>query len=218
MVNQTYYQMPKQQTYRLIIDIELYQYMMVLAKQSAPNEILGIGMMTKREFGYITEFIVEEVFVPRQEVAPGYCTFAENAQNEIMNEILERGDSTEMLRFRWHSHGDGEVFFSPIDENDIDKCDSDYVVNLVVNARCDKVARLDILDPVRVRNIPLEVVIDAGDDKELVEECKEEILKNCRLLPEKVFAPRKKKKNLPILPRGGVTFVETGLQRPNKDL
>ena len=180
-----------EQTYRLIIDAELYQYMMTLAELSAPNEILGIGMISKKEHDYYMDFVVEEVFVPRQEVSHGYCTFAEGAQNEIIDEVLARGDSVEELCFRWHSHGYASVFFSPTDEKDIDNCDSPYVVNLVVNAYKDVIARLDVLEPVRVRNIPLEIVIDVPIDDTVVTECADEIAANCKILPKQSFVPQK---------------------------
>lgn len=168
-----------EQKYRLIIDTELYEYMMTLARESAPNEILGMGMLSKRCRGHNTEFILEEVFVPEQTVSPGYCKFKKGAQNDIINEVLERGDSPEGLCFRWHSHAFGSVYFSQTDEKDIDDCDSPYVVNLVVNARRDMVARLDVLEPVRVRHVPLEIIVEPSENEKLVRECKAEIKACC---------------------------------------
>lgn len=167
------------QKYNLLIDVELYEYMMTLARESAPNEILGMGMISMHCNDHCTDFVLEEVFIPDQFVAPGFCTFKVGAQNEIINEVLERGDSPEGLCFRWHSHGNGAVFFSSIDEDDIDECDSPYVVNLVVNARQEMVARLDILEPVRVRNIPVDVIVVPSGDVALAAECKQEIAQRC---------------------------------------
>ncbi len=181
--NEYYHAVNHKQRYRLIVDSELWGYMMALASLSAPNEVLGIGMITKRCVGYSTDFIVDEIFVPRQEVAANYCSFAEGAQNEIMNDILERGDSTEKLCFRWHSHGNGSVFFSTIDEKDIDNCDSPYVVNMVVNAYRDSIARLDILEPVRVRNIPLEILVDINEEILERTKCIREIKEKCKMVP-----------------------------------
>lgn len=175
------------QSYRLVIDAELYQYIMTLARESAPNEILGMGMISKQcsRSTRLTQFVLEEVFVPVQKVGPDDCVFEEGAQNEIIYEVIERGDSPVGLCFRWHSHADHPVYFSPIDENDIDDCDSPYVVNLVVNANRDMLARLDILEPVRVRNIPLEIIIEPTRDGELMAECKDEIKKYCKPFPER---------------------------------
>jgi len=178
--NEYYYAMNREQRYRLIVDSRLWGYMMALAELSAPNEILGIGMISKRCIGYNTDFIVDEIFIPRQEVASNYCSFADGAQNEIMHEILERGDSTEKLCFRWHSHGKGSVFFSAIDEKDIDNCDSPYVVNMVVNAYRNSIARLDVLEPVRVRNIPLEIFVDVKLEDIERTECMYEIKEKCK--------------------------------------
>lgn len=178
--NEYYYAVSHEQRYRLVIDSKLWGYMMALTVLSAPNEILGIGMMTKKCVGYNTDFIVDEIFIPKQEVAANCCSFADGAQNEIMNKILERGDNTERLCFRWHSHGNGPVFFSAIDEKDIDNCSFPYVVNLVVNVNQDSVARLDVLNPVRIRNIPLKIHINAEVRDAERAECMREIREKCK--------------------------------------
>ena len=170
----------REQSYNLLIDVELYEYIMTLARESAPNEVLGMGMISMQECGHCTDFLLEEVFIPNQFVAPGYCAFKEGSQNEIIEEVLERGDSPEGLCFRWHSHADGDVYFSSIDEDDIVNCDSPYVVNLVVNAKQEMIARLDILEPVPVRNIPVNVLVTPSLDEELIKECNAEIMQCCK--------------------------------------
>ena len=65
------------------------------------------------------------------------------------------------------------------------------MVNLVVNAYKDVIARLDVLEPVRVRNIPLEIVIDVPIDDAVVTECADEIAANCKILPKQSFVPQK---------------------------
>ena len=173
------------QQYRLLIDTDLYAYIMVLAQESAPNEITGMGMITKKVHGYFTDFVLEEVIVPEQLVCPGYSAFKEGAQNKIITDVLDRGDDPEKLCFRWHSHGNGAVFFSSIDEEDINNCDSPYVVNMVVNAQCDMVARLDVLEPVRIRHIPVNVVVEPLRDDALIRECRNEIKECCEVMQRK---------------------------------
>lgn len=173
------------QIYRLIIDTDLYEYMMTLAREIAPHEILGMGMISTKCYGHHTDFILEEVFVPKQTVSPGYCKFKKGAQNEIIDEVIERGDSPEGLCFRWHSHAFGSVYFSSVDEDDIDHCDSPYVVNLVVNAERDMVARLDVFEPMRIRNIPLKVIVEPSENNELVRECIAELKSCCEIMPSK---------------------------------
>lgn len=188
-MNESYGIMPsfEKQTYRLIIDTDLYSYIMQLAQQALPNEITGIGMVAKKCHGYHTDFVVEDVRVPKQYVSPDLSSFEEGALNKIIEEMLQEGDDVEKLCFRWHSHADGAVFFSHIDENDIDRCGSPYVVNLVVNARYEMLARLDILEPVRVRGIPLSVVIEPIYDEELIAECKADVTGCCKPMPSKKF-------------------------------
>lgn len=183
--NSAYMLGSEKQQYRLLIDTDLYAYIMVLAQESAPNEITGMGMITKKVHGYFTDFVLEEVIVPEQLVCPGYSAFKEGAQNKIITDVLERGDDPEKLCFRWHSHGNGAVFFSSIDEEDIADCDSPYVVNLVVNTHCDVIARLDVLEPIRIRNIPVRVVIEPAYDEALVEECRDEVKKCCEVMQKK---------------------------------
>ena len=180
MINEYYCAVDRKQRYRLIVNPRLWGRIMTLAELSSLNEILGIGMITKRCVGYNTDFILDEIFVPRQEVAANYCSFADGAQDEIINEILKRGDSTEKLCFWWRSHGKGSVFFSATDDKAIDNCGLPYVVNLVVNAYQDSIARLDVLDPVRVRNIPLKIFVDVNAEGAERAKCLSEIGEKCK--------------------------------------
>ena len=173
------------QCYRLIIDRDLYEYIMTLAQESAPNEILGMGAISKKYSANRTDFILEEVYIPEQFVLPGYCKFKEGAQNEIIEEVIASGGDPEKLCFRWHSHGNGSVYFSPVDESDIGNCDSPYVVNLVVNAEREMIARLDVFEPVHFHNIPVSIIIEPVKDKELVAECRADIEACCEPMPPK---------------------------------
>lgn len=175
--------------YRLLIDIELYSYMMTLAQESLPNEILGMGAVAVKSSKYCTDFILEDIFIPEQLVSPSYCTFKEGAQNRIIEEVIERGGDVEKLCFRWHSHANGPVYFSPVDEKDIKNCDSPYVVNLVVNARQEMKARLDILEParaygrkIRFSNVPVSVVVQPLADETAIKECQDDIASCCEEL------------------------------------
>lgn len=173
------------QSYRLIIDIELYQYIMTLAQESTPNEIIGMGAIVKEYHKHYTDFILTDVIVPEQYVSPGYCAFKEGAQNKIIRDVIEGGGNPEELCFRWHSHANGPVFFSLLDEEDIANCDSPYVVNMIINAKHEMIARLDVFEPVHFRNIPVSIIIKPIPYEGLIVECQENIKSCCETITRK---------------------------------
>ena len=56
-------------------------------------------------------------------------------------------------------------------------------MNMVVNAYRDNIARLDILEPVRVRNIPLEILVDINEEILERTKCIREIKEKCKMVP-----------------------------------
>lgn len=139
---------------------------------SSPNEITGIGTIKL----YHGHFLVDQIFVPQQKVCPGYCESDHGAINEIIFNVVEDNPARAgELRFRWHSHAKSSVFWSTTDEKDIDTWQGPWAVNLVMNVHDDYLARLDLYDPLRVRNVPLElkIIIPIPDDTMM--QCQQEI-------------------------------------------
>lgn len=159
---------------RLHIPIKIWRQLLSYAQLSAPNEITGIGTVVAIDNESLR---VTEIFLPKQVASTVDCEFAEGELNAIVYDLLTREDSARAkeLRFRWHSHGLGQVFWSQKDEQDINDWDSSWVVNLVMNAMSEYLVRFDYFEPLRVRNYPVKLIIDYPEDAELRRGCAQEI-------------------------------------------
>lgn len=168
----------------LHIPIQIWQQMRYYAKASTPNEVTGIG--TIRASHSKTELYVTEVFLPPQRTSPSFSQFDEGALNEVIYDLIcQDPERSEELRFRWHSHGESPAFWSSIDMQDIESWESSWVVNAVINAHGDFLARLDIFEPLRVRNVELDLCIDYPEDSNLFAQCITEIQSKVRRYQEK---------------------------------
>ena len=169
----------------LIIPYLVWLKMLCYARQSLPDEVTGIGLIEPLSDpdGRVRSFIVQDIFIAPQRVSPGYCEFEDDALHNIYSDLIEAGRSTDVpkLRFRWHSHGDGSVFFSTIDAKDIEdnKLNVDWMVSIVINARKDHIARLDTFEPFRM-SVPLEVDIMDQIPKEMLDRCRLEVVQMSR--------------------------------------
>lgn len=174
----------------LHIPIETWQRIRYYIDACAPREVTGIGTITRIS---PTELRVTEIFLPNQRSNAGYCECDEEELNGIIFNLVEdnparAGD----LRFRWHSHANGQCFWSETDQEDINSWPSDWVVNLVSNVKGDVLARLDMFNPFRVANVPLELVIDLPTSEELREACFAEAMQKVRPLVEPLTLPKGK--------------------------
>lgn len=191
------------------IPLDILQQIQNYVKFAAPYEVTGIGTVKVvpgqsnlavdgRSIRNTDDFLVSEVFLPSQHSSTGYCRFADDALNNIILHVME--DSPERaaeLRFRWHSHGNGSVFWSPIDEADISDWRSPWLLSLVTNVQGEYLLRLDTFDDLRLtlHDLTLEVILP--EDPNLKAIHRREITDKVRILKE---APYEK------------------LQRPNPDL
>ena len=153
---------------QLTIPLSIWQKIMLYAKCSLPNEVTGIGLV-ELEPKTDDHYRVTKIFLPKQSVNPVFSQFSETGLNEIISDVIaEDVQDAVKLRFRWHSHGNSKVFYSDIDNADIEKCESDWVFNLIVNARGDYCIRFDQLRPIRIRNHPVKLVIDYLDGADIM--------------------------------------------------
>lgn len=168
----------------LHIPITIWQRLRLYTELSLPNEVTGIGTI---EVQGPDDVVVREVFLPRQKTSPGVCEFADGELNRIIYELIERDDASysgaSQLRFRWHSHALGNVFWSTKDEDDINDWDASWVVNLVMNVHGDHLARLDYFQPLHVHNHPVTLVIDYPEDPALRVACLQEIRERLTVMP-----------------------------------
>lgn len=157
----------------LHIPVEIWQRLQHYTELCSPNEVTGIGTVVVLD---PENLLVTETFLPRQTTSPAACEFKEGELNEIIYGLLEKdADRTGQLRFRWHSHGLSEVFWSQKDERDIEAWEASWVVNLVMNARGEYLLRLDYFSPLRIRNYAIGLQIDYPDSSTLRAQCAAEL-------------------------------------------
>lgn len=168
----------------LHIPYDIWQRLKYYVQFSLPNEVTGIGAIRLDDKENCT---VSGIFLPHQQVSPGFSEFADGALNTIITDFV--GDNPTRvgeLCFRWHSHGLGKVFWSGTDEQDISEWKGSWVINLVINARHDVLARLDIFEPFHHANIPITAVIDYPEDLALMAECQSMVKQKVNLIPTKI--------------------------------
>ncbi|MFV0485211.1 MAG: hypothetical protein ACK5MU_03245 [Candidatus Saccharimonadales bacterium] len=158
----------------LRIPLKHWPRMNCYAQLCSPDEVTGTGLLRKISN---SELLVEEIFLPNQTASPDESDFTETGMHEIITDLITAGtpDKIEWLKFRWHSHAKSPCFYSPKDIRDIAKYSGDWVVNVVINAAGQYLARLDMFEPLVLRDLPIEVVIDYPIGEELLAECQAEI-------------------------------------------
>lgn len=167
---------------KLHIPIKIWQRIQYYTQLSLPHEITGIGTINIIDAENLE---VTEIFLPRQTANTCSCDFADDALHEIIYDLMETApERVEQLRFRWHSHAHGQVFWSSRDEQDIDSWDGPWVVNLVVNAEGKYLARLDIFDPLRLHECPIEIVLTTEDDDHERTTCQQEIAERVQIVDD----------------------------------
>lgn len=148
---------------QLTVPFNLWRKIMQYAQLSSPKEVTGIGLV---ELDPKTDdhYVVREIYLPQQRASEVYSEFTETGLHDVISDVIaDNIDNATKLRFRWHSHGKSRVFFSAIDNDDIERWESDWVFNLVVNERGDYCIRFDQLRPIRIRNHPVKLHIDYLD-------------------------------------------------------
>jgi len=165
----------------LRIPWQIWQLIMTYTKICSPDEITAIGTL---RIVSSREVVVEEFIIPKQDVSPSISKFHDGELNRIICEAIQEGKDTALMTFRWHSHGTGPVYFSPMDEDDIEEWTGDWVVNLVVNAYGEHKARIDQFKPFRT-TMEIKVVIDYPVDPALYEACRAIVDERVVRVPEK---------------------------------
>lgn len=135
----------------------------------ASGEINGLGEVEKRG----NDFIITKTFILEQKASGARVKIIPMALNRYVAQCEDPGK----IKFEWHSHGSGSVFFSEhADIPTIRRWLGDFLISLVVNKRGDYLCRLELFKPFYLcLKIPLLVVIPLGIDQELLSHCRQEI-------------------------------------------
>lgn len=169
----------------LHLPLPIWQQIQCYVESCLPNEVTGIGAIHIIDPNTVE---VTELFLPAQSVDAAYSQFDNGELGRIISKFVGNNPAhAGNLCFRWHSHGHSKVFWSGVDQTDIDRWKGNYVFNLVTNAAGDMLARLDYFKPLRVNNIPVTVQVDYPQlDANLQAQYRAEIAEKVKIIPPKI--------------------------------
>ncbi len=127
-----------------------------------PAEIAGLGHVTQHPKG----FLIKDVFVLPQRVTDSDTELDPEALFTFLSRFVGDGGDPSSLQLWWHSHGDGEVYWSETDLETIERFPGNRVISIVGNQKGELLCRLDLFAPRRERleNLPLISVAEAGGE------------------------------------------------------
>ncbi len=132
-----------------------------------PFEVGGLG--TVEPIG--PDLLVTDIFLIRQRASDTDTELDPEAVAERLLHILQEGRDPAALRLWWHSHAEGQIYWSETDEQTIEALRIDQLVSIVGNRRMGFACRLDQFSPKRLtlENLPLLPLRDeAPEDEELL--------------------------------------------------
>ncbi|MGH7409863.1 MAG: hypothetical protein ACREJ6_02205 [Candidatus Methylomirabilis sp.] len=130
-----------------------------------PAEIAGLGHVTPLPTG----FLIKDLFVLPQRVTDSDAELNPEALSEFLAQFVASGGDPSSLQLWWHSHVDGEVYWSETDLETIERFPGDRVISIVGNQSGELLCRLDLFTPRRERldRLPLVPVDEAGQEAAL---------------------------------------------------
>lgn len=134
------------------IEKKIHDYVMAV-----DSEIAGMGSIELSESGDIT---LTDVMIYEQDVTGGTADLSSEAIAKWQSELVKAGGSPKKWKLWWHSHVNMPAFFSGIDTATMDRqTEGDFMVSLVVNKRRERLCRMDVYRPFRMKqeNVSIEI-------------------------------------------------------------
>jgi proteasome lid subunit RPN8/RPN11 len=159
--------------------------------QLCPVEINGFGIIERL---HDTQMRLKNVFIFEQSVGPAHVEITQEVMHKHLYEMRRAGVDIGSVRFQWHSHVNMPAYMSGIDMANIESYDSEWVVSMVTNKRCEHETRLDIFRPFRVSS-PVHVAIELDRSAAMEEHCRSQMSEKVKGL-SRIGAPWKKDRPL----------------------
>jgi proteasome lid subunit RPN8/RPN11 len=130
-----------------------------------PAELAGLGYVRPHPKG----FLIQDVFVLPQRVTDSDAELDPEALLGFLAQFVADGGDPSSIQLWWHSHGDGEVYWSETDLETIERFPGNRVISVVGNQKGELLCRFDLLAPRRERleNLPLVLVDETGGEAAL---------------------------------------------------
>jgi hypothetical protein len=118
-----------------------------------PFEVSGIGTVAPHG----EDLLVTDIILVRQRASDTDTELDSQAVADHLLQVLQRGEDPSALRVWWHSHAEGDIYWSDTDEETIERFQIDQLISIVGNRRLNFGCRLDQFSPKRltVNNLPL---------------------------------------------------------------
>jgi proteasome lid subunit RPN8/RPN11 len=128
-----------------------------------PSEIAGLGVVVPHPEGWL----IRDLFVLPQRVTDFDAELDPEALLQFLTRFVAEGGDPASLQLWWHSHADGEVYWSETDLQTIERFPGPRVISIVGNQKGDLLCRLDLFAPRRARldGLPLVLRVEPGGDQ-----------------------------------------------------
>lgn len=156
---------------RIFITMQAFQKMKCF-ESLVPHEINGFGVVEQIE----NNFLIVDTFILKQEALDS--TFVETdpkAFNTFIYEMIKKYQDPSKICLQWHSHVDGEVFFSSEDIDTITGYMTDFMISLVINKHGQYKCRLDLFKPLFLSiEVPMYIVLPKLNES-IIEGCRKDV-------------------------------------------
>ena len=117
---------------------------MVHWTNAAKGEVSALGIVKMLD---PETFVVKDIFLFKQTCTVGYTEFDEEAISNFLYDLAVKGKNPQEYNFMFHTHAHGQVFWSIIDTDNIERHSSGsdaYMFSVVMNKGLEWKARIDV--------------------------------------------------------------------------
>lgn len=154
----------------VFVEQNAWQKMLVVARTAKPNEVLALMLGKANKEG---QLIVEDIFVPNQEVTRGHCAMK---TDKLLCDFL--AENTEKVIGWWHSHVDMGTFYSGEDNSTLENFGADdvmYSLGIVMTVNGAAKGWLKIRKPIELPKIEVNVKIYWETKAEITAEMEKQV-------------------------------------------
>lgn len=175
--------------------------------QCAKGEVSGLGEVS--QIG--RNFLVTAVHLLKQESTDGDTKIEKSAIHDYLYHAMRNEINPNSLKLWWHSHGDGNVFWSGTDDGTIAEF-KNWIISIVGNKSGEYLTRLDIFTPIHLTVKNLDFRIRFLENKPLRKEIEREVAEKVK---QRKITPLPYHLYYPLLKPGLWTSI---LDKPKKFL
>ncbi len=130
---------------RILIAAEAFQRLKLYI-DLCPSEVGGLGTVGQLE----TDLLVTSISLIGQRASDADTELDPEAVADHLLRILQQAGDLSAVRLWWHSHAEGQIFWSKIDEETIQSLHIDPLLSIVGNKRHEFRCRMDLFSPDRI--------------------------------------------------------------------